>query len=65
MLARRSEGTHWRHEKHDSGTHRRDEHCERILNGAVGLVPRIYDWVRRIVLLSLDFRLISQTPLVP
>jgi hypothetical protein len=31
----------------------------------VGLVPWICDWVRRIVLLSLNFQLTSLIPLVP
>ena len=65
MLAWRSEGTHWHREKYDSRTHGRDEHCTRIFDATCGLVTRICDRVRHLILLSLKLQLISPIPTVP
>ena len=62
VLTRRSEGARWRREKCDSGTHGRDECCSWIFNATGGLVGRLYDRVRRIVLLSLRVQLIPSVP---
>ncbi len=55
MLAWCNGGTHWRREGYGSGTYRRDERCPRICIATGGLVTRIRDWVRGVVLISLEF----------